>query len=66
MSLKLLVNDKDLYNDYLEELNNRIRVCQSSLEVVTPEAELYRCQGEIRGLRKLLLLREKVNGPSKS
>jgi hypothetical protein len=61
VNLKPLVNDKHLYDDFLEELLERIRVAQSSLEIVTPEPELYRCQGEIRALRKLLKLREKVN-----
>jgi hypothetical protein len=61
MSLKLLVNDKHLYDDFLEELKDRIRIVQSSLEIVTETSDVFRCQGEIKALRKLLKLREKVN-----
>ena len=61
MSLKLLVNDKGLYTDFLEEINSRIRVAQSCLEQVATEKEISRYQGEIKALRKLLLLREFVN-----
>jgi hypothetical protein len=61
MNLKPFVNDKHLYDDFLEELKDRIRIAQSSLEIATPSPELYRWQGEIRALRKLAMLREKVN-----
>jgi hypothetical protein len=61
MNLKPLVNDKHLYDDFLEEVLGRIRVAQSSLETVVTVQEMYSYQGEIKALRKLLLLREKVN-----
>lgn len=62
MSLKLLVNDKGLYDDFLDEINKRIVLVQSTLEVVKNVEDIYRNQGEIKALRKLLLLREKING----
>jgi hypothetical protein len=61
MNLKPFVNDNTLYGDFLEELKDRIRIVQSSLEIVTETSDVFRCQGEIKALRKLLKLREKVN-----
>jgi|TARA_R110000851_G_scaffold12862_1_gene44265 hypothetical protein len=61
MNLKPFVNDKHLYDDFLEELKDRIRIAQSSLEIATDTSDVFRSQGEIRALRKLLKLREKVN-----
>ena len=62
MSLKLLVNDKNLYDDFLEELDQRISSAQRTLEQVATMEEMYRAQGAIAALRNLKLLREKVNG----
>ena len=62
MSLKLLVNDKNLYDDFLEELDQRISSAQRTLEQVATVEEMYRAQGAITALRNLKLLREKVNG----
>ena len=62
MSLKLLVNDKNLYDDFLEELDQRISSAQRTLEQVATVEEMYRAQGAIAALRNLKLLREKVNG----
>ena len=63
MNLKPLVNDKNLYDDLLEELDNRIRLQQGRLEQSTPQEEIYRAQGAIQALRSLKQLRETVNGP---
>ena len=64
MSLKQLVNNSELYLDFTIEIKSRIRLAQSSLEQVTDVEDIYRSQGEIKALRKLLLLREQVNqGP---
>jgi hypothetical protein len=62
VNLKPFVNDKHLYDDFQEELRGRIRNAQSGLETVTSLPEICQFQGEIKALRKLLLLREKVNG----
>lgn len=62
MNLKPLVNDKVLYQAFLEELNSRIEGCQKGLEQSVDLVDVYRFQGQILALRKLKTLREKVNG----
>ena len=60
--MKKLVNDWDIYNQFLSYVNEKIDVVHKSLEVTTETHEVYRLQGEARALRKLLRLREEVNG----
>ena len=62
MQIKRLVNDKLLWDSFNEELDDRIRFTQKQLEQRIEPAELYRLQGEIKALRSLKQLREKVNG----
>lgn len=62
MNLKPFVNDRGLYSDFLEELDERIAILQRTLEQSTPPEDIYRAQGGIDALRKLKKLREKVNG----
>ena len=62
MNLKPFVNDKNLYQDFLEELGQRIADEHKKLEQCTSPEDLYRAQGAISALRKLKMLREKVNG----
>ena len=62
MSLKLIVNDKNLWDALLEELDERIHFTHKQLEQTTDTHEMYRLQGEVRSLRRLKLLRDKVNG----
>ncbi len=61
MNLKPFVNTKDLWEDFLQELDNRVQACYKKLEQVTDPVEVYRTQGEILALRKLEQLRQKVN-----
>ena len=61
MNLKPFVNDKDLWQDFLDELNLRIEACHKRLEQSVAPVDLYRTQGEIAALRKLQQLRDKVN-----
>ncbi len=61
MSLKLLVNDVNLWGDFLSELDKRIVDCYKKLEQVADINEVFRTQGEIQALRKLQKLRDKVN-----
>jgi hypothetical protein len=61
MNLKPFVNDKDLWQDFLEELSLRIEACHKRLEQSVDPVDLYRTQGEIAALRKLQQLRDKVN-----
>ena len=62
MSLKLVVNNKDSWDALLEELEDRIQFSYKQLEQRKEIEEIYRFQGEIRALRSLKLLRDKVNG----
>lgn len=62
MSLKLIVNDKNLWDALLGELDERINFTHKQLEQATDTQEMYRLQGEIRALRRLKQLRDKVNG----
>jgi hypothetical protein len=62
VNLKPFVNDKHLYDDFLKELDDRISLSQKTLEQSNSMEEVYRSQGAIAALRKLKLLRDKVNG----
>lgn len=62
MNLKLLVNDKYLYDDFLEYLDGRISMHRKIMEQSDDEVELFRAQGAIMALNKLKQLREEVNG----
>ena len=61
MNLKPFVNNKDLWEDFKQELDNRIQGCYKKLEQVSDMTEVYRTQGEIQALKNLLKLRDKVN-----
>ena len=61
MSLKLIVNNKDNWDAMLEELDSRIDFSHKQMEQRTELEELYRLQGEVRALRSLTQLRDKVN-----
>lgn len=61
MSLKLFVNNHELWQSFLQELEERINVCHKKLEQYNDPTDLYRTQGEIAALRKLEQLRDKVN-----
>lgn len=63
MSLKGIVNDKNLWDALQEELDARIAMAHKSFENTLLAEDMYRYQGEIRALRKLKQLRDKVNGP---
>jgi hypothetical protein len=61
MSLKLLVNNPDIWKSLVSELEERIELTHKNLEQMNTVEELYRMQGEARAYRKLLNLRDKVN-----
>lgn len=61
-NLKPLVNDKHLYEDFLEEIDERIEQTRKALEQASDVETMYRMQGAIGALRKLKTLKEKVNG----
>ena len=62
MQIKRLVNDKALWDSFLEEVDTRIVFAQKQLEQRIEPAEIYRLQGEIKALRRLKQLRDKING----
>lgn len=60
-NLKLFVNNKDLWDAFLVELDDRITFCHKQLEQIEDLTYVYRIQGEIKQLRSLKMLRDKVN-----
>ena len=61
-NLKPFVNSPELYNPFLEEIGERIKMSQIALEQSREPDEMFRLQGEIRALRSLMRLRDKING----
>ena len=61
-TLKPFVNNPELYNPFLEEIGERIIMSQIALEQSREPDEMFRLLGEIRALRSLVRLRDKVNG----
>ena len=66
MSIKLVVNTAKHYKSLQEEFNSRIDKLHVTLEQLSYERDIQLCQGQILELRKLLKLREEVNGRSNS
>jgi len=62
MIVKKLVNDKPLWDSFIEILNEKIGVSQRKLEQETNIENVYRAQGEIAALRRLTFLRDEING----
>ena len=60
--LKLVINNKPQWEAIQEELHIRIAMAHKSLEQHDEGPEIFRLQGEVRALRSLLQLRDKVNG----
>lgn len=64
MSLKLFVNNPDLWNAFLDEVNGYLTLTHKNMEQMEKAEDLYRLQGEARAYNKLKRLRDKVNGQS--
>jgi|TARA_R110000823_G_scaffold210856_1_gene341215 hypothetical protein len=62
MIVKKLVNDKPLWDGFVNLLNDKIEVSQRKLEQETAIEGMYRAQGEIAALRRLTFLRDEING----
>ena len=62
MIVKQLVNDKVLYDAFQKELDIRINFAYKQIEQRDEPLELHRLQGEIKALRSLKMLRDKING----
>ena len=65
MSLKKLVNDNELYEDFLKHVDDLIYLQHKQMEQASEPVLFYRAQGAITQLRKLKHLREQVNNGSK-
>jgi hypothetical protein len=61
-NLKPLVNDKVLWDSFLEEVDKRISEVHRVMEQSTRAEDLYRLQGQAFALRKMKQLRDQVNG----
>jgi len=61
MSLKKLVNDKELWDAFTQELEGCISQQHKSIENISDPVEMYRSQGKISAYRNLKYLRDKVN-----
>lgn len=61
MNLKPFVNNRDLWEDFLEELEERVQTCYKTMAQLKDPVEIYRVQGELSALYKLQQLRDKVN-----
>jgi hypothetical protein len=64
MSLKNFVNDHRMWTSFLEWLDKEVELHHKKLEQSSDTVELHRTQGEISALRKLKLLRDKLNEKS--
>lgn len=62
MSLKQLVNNKELYDEFIKHVDALIHLEHKQMEQATEPVLFYRAQGSVTTLRKLKLLRETVNG----
>jgi len=62
MSLKRIVNDKEVWDAFIQELEDRISANHRSMENLSDTSEIYRHQGAIKALRQLKYLRDYVNG----
>jgi hypothetical protein len=62
MSLKQLVNNKDIWDAFNEELDKLIAQQHKSIETQTDAYCMYRIQGQIQAYKNLKYLRDKVNG----
>lgn len=65
MSIKQLVNSPDVYKSFLDYIEKKIADNQKSLEVATEMKDVYRLQGQVYALRRLLSLREEINSMDK-
>ena len=63
MIVKKLVNDKPLWDGFLDVLNKKIDTAQRKLEQAVSMEDIYRAQGEIAALRRLTYLRDEINAP---
>ena len=64
MNLKKLVNDKALWDNFVEYLDDNIAKNHTAFEQADNTVIIHRLQGAIGALRRLKYLREEMNGPT--
>lgn len=64
--LKGLVNSPVHFDPLVEYLNEKLETSRSTIERADKDILLYREQGKIEVLKKLLSLRDEVNGRTKN
>jgi len=62
MQLKKLTNDFHLYEAFKVEIQNRIDAEQRTVNTATETTAIFRSQGAIKALTRLLQLREELEG----
>tara|TARA_R100001443_G_scaffold17360_3_gene27855 strand:- start:3718 stop:3912 length:195 start_codon:yes stop_codon:yes gene_type:complete len=62
MNLKKLVNDKPLWDSFLEYIDKSITEQHKAMEQATDIQVVFRTQGAITALRRLKYLRDEMNG----
>ena len=62
MNLKKLVNDKPLWDNFVEYIDHIIDQQHRAMEQAKDSTMLYRAQGAIATLRRLKYLRDEMNG----
>ena len=62
MNLKQLVNDKPLWDNFVEYLDDAITKNHTALEQSENHVVIHRLQGAIGALRRLKYLKEEMNG----
>ena len=61
-NLKKLVNDKSLWDNFIEYIDDAIQKNHVALEQSDNHVVIHRLQGAIGALRRLKYLREEMNG----
>ena len=64
MNLKKLVNDKPLWDNFVEYVDHIIDQQHKAMEQAEDSIMLYRAQGAIATLKRLKYLRDEMNGSS--
>ena len=64
MNLKQLVNNKELWDNFVEYLDHTIGQQHKAMEQADDNIMLHRAQGAIATLRRLKYLRDEMNGKS--
>ena len=60
--IKELTNNKELWEAFIEELQRSIVNYQRTMEQTEKPSDIYRLQGAVSALRRLMQLRDMMNG----